>query len=53
MESTEKPLEESLPDGQGWIYLFMNEKVSEFKDIGFTCSNCGDYHSIYIPCPLS
>lgn len=44
---------ESLQEGRDWIYLFMDEKVSEFTDIGFSCFCCGHRHSLYIPCPYN
>lgn len=51
MENTENSLDKDRQERQGWLFVLMDEKDSNFVDIGFTCGNCGNYHSIYIPCP--
>lgn len=38
-----------------WIILDYEKNFGEtqFQDVRINCSNCSDYHSIYIPCPLN
>jgi len=38
-------------EGQEWLFIFLDEKDKQFKDIRITCSGCEKRHSIYIPCP--